>query len=124
MPIDPAVAIGAALPDRTFSWSASDVLLYHLAIGAGARAGDNLDPAVLRYTYDGDDLQVLPSFGVVAPGFHETEPPVVSFPGCEIDLAPWCTGRRRSGCTCRSRPPAPRHSRPGSPTSGTRARPR
>ena len=87
MPIDPAVAIGAALPERTFSWTASDVLLYHLAIGAGSRPGDHLDPATLRYTYDGADLQVLPSFAVVAPSFHEIAPPAVSFPGCEIDLA-------------------------------------
>ena len=92
MPIDPSVAIGAALPDRTFSWTASDVLLYHLAIGAGSRPGDNLDAAALRYTYDGHasdghSLQVLPSFGVVAPSFHETEPPPVVFPGCELDLA-------------------------------------
>ena len=36
MPIDPDVAIGAELPDRTFSWASSDVLLYHLAIGAGS----------------------------------------------------------------------------------------
>ncbi len=32
----------------TFTWSSSDVLLYHLGIGAGSRPGDNLDPAVLR----------------------------------------------------------------------------
>ena len=87
MPIDPAAAIGAALPDRTFSWSTSDVLLYHLAIGAGARPGDHLDPTALRYTYDSPGLQVLPSFAVVAPSFHETEPPAVSFPGCQLDLA-------------------------------------
>ena len=43
MPIDPDVAIGADL-GRTFTWSASDVLLYHLGIGAGSRAGDNLTP--------------------------------------------------------------------------------
>ena len=48
MPIDPEVAIGAHLPDRTFSWESSDVLLCHLAIGAGSRPGDNLDPAALR----------------------------------------------------------------------------
>ena len=39
MPIDPDVAIGAQLPDRTFSWESSDVLLYHLAIGAGSKPG-------------------------------------------------------------------------------------
>ena len=86
MPIDPAQAVGAALPDRTFSWTASDVLLYHLAIGAGSRPGDNLSPAALRYTLDSDRLQVLPSFGVVAPSFHETDPPPLDLPGCRIDL--------------------------------------
>ncbi|MEO6083748.1 MAG: MaoC/PaaZ C-terminal domain-containing protein [Umezawaea sp.] len=78
MPIDPTVAIGAELPETKFSWTSSDVLLYHLALGAGT---DDL-----RYTYE-RDLQVLPTFGVVAPRFHEAEPPAVSFPGIDIDLA-------------------------------------
>ena len=86
MPIDPSIAIGAQLPDRTFTWTASDVLLYHLGIGAGAREGDNTDPNALRYTLDDEHLQVLPSFGVVAPTFHETNPPKVDIPGCVIDL--------------------------------------
>ena len=87
MPIDPDVAIGAELPDRSFSWTSSDVLLYHLGIGAGSRAGDNLDPRALRYTLDDEHLQVLPSFGIVAPTFHETEPPPLDLPGCDINLA-------------------------------------
>jgi hypothetical protein len=36
MPIDPAVAIGAELPGRDLSWTTTDVLLYHLALGARA----------------------------------------------------------------------------------------
>jgi acyl dehydratase len=87
MPIDPSVAIGADLGSRTFSWAESDVLLYHLGIGAGARPGDNLSPEALRYTLDGPALQVLPSFGVVAPSFHETDPPPLNLPGCDITLA-------------------------------------
>ncbi|QYJ04908.1 hypothetical protein KUV85_04255 [Nocardioides panacisoli] len=87
MPIDPAVAIGADLGTTTFRWDASDVLLYHLAIGAGSRDGDHLDPGALRYTLDDEALQVLPSFGVVAPSFHETDPPPLDLPGCDIDLA-------------------------------------
>jgi acyl dehydratase len=87
MPIDPDVAIGAQLPDRSFSWSSSDVLLYHLAIGAGSRPGDNLDAGALRYTLDNEALQVLPSFGIVAPTFHETDPPPLDLPGCDINLA-------------------------------------
>jgi acyl dehydratase len=87
MPIDPDVAIGAHLPDRTFSWETSDVLLYHLGIGAGSKPGDNLDAGALRYILDNDDLQVLPSFGIVAPTFHETDPPPLDLPGCDINLS-------------------------------------
>ncbi|MEU7476778.1 MaoC/PaaZ C-terminal domain-containing protein [Lentzea sp. NPDC042327] len=76
MPIDPAVAVGAELPELKFSWTSSDVLLYHLALGA----------TELRYVYE-EGLAVLPTFGVVAPRFHETAPPVVSFPGVNVDLA-------------------------------------
>ncbi|KOV86765.1 MaoC/PaaZ C-terminal domain-containing protein [Nocardia sp. NRRL S-836] len=76
MPIDPAVAVGAELPELEFSWTSSDVLLYHLALGA----------TELRYVYE-KGLSVLPTFGVVAPRFHETAPPTVSFPGIDIDLA-------------------------------------
>lgn len=83
MPIDPERALGATLPERTFSWTASDVLLYHLGIGAGA---DPVDPRELRYAFE-DDLRVLPTFGVVAPTLRDTEPPKVELPGIDIDLA-------------------------------------
>jgi acyl dehydratase len=87
MPIDPDVAIGAELGSHAFSWSESDVLLYHLGIGAGSKPGDNLSPTALRFTLDGPGLQVLPSFGVVAPTFHMTDPPPLDLPGCDINLA-------------------------------------
>jgi acyl dehydratase len=87
MPIDPEVAIGAELPDRTFSWESSDVLLYHLGVGAGSKPGDHLDPTALRYTLDDEHLQVLPSFGIVAPTFHETAPPPLDLPGCDLELS-------------------------------------
>jgi acyl dehydratase len=87
MPIDPSVAVGAHVGTRTFSWSESDVLLYHLGIGAGSRPGDHVNPAALRSTLDGPGLQVLPSFGVVAPTFHDTDPPPLDLPGCDINLA-------------------------------------
>src|SRR5437870_12982986 len=77
MPIDPEKAIGAELPAVEFSWASSDVLLYHLAVGAGT---DDL-----RYVLE-DRLHVLPTFGVVAPNFRVFEPPSVRFPGIEIDL--------------------------------------
>jgi acyl dehydratase len=87
MPIDPSVAIGAPVGEVSFSWSSSDVLLYHLAIGAGSRWGDNVHPDALRWTTDGAGLQVLPTFGVVAPTFHMTEPPPLDLPGCDINLS-------------------------------------
>lgn len=83
MPIDPDIALGAELPSQTFSWDASDVALYNLAVGA---ARDPLDTAGLRYIDDRDPL-VLPSFATVAETMHVTEAPKVSFPGVEIDLA-------------------------------------
>lgn len=82
MPIDPAVAVGADLGELQFAWEPSDVLLYHLAVGAGARA---TDPVELRYAYE-QELWVLPSFATVAPNLRTYEPPKVSFPGVEIDL--------------------------------------
>ena len=83
MPIDPAVAIGADLGATEFTWNSTDVLLYHLALGAGARP---TDPRELRYVLE-DRLHVLPTFGVVAPGFRTFEPPAVRFPGIDIDLS-------------------------------------
>jgi len=87
MPIDPDKAIGAELPERSFAWTESDVLLYHLGVGAGSREGDQTDPKALRYTLENDRFQVLPSFGVVAPTFHETQAPSLDLPGCDINLA-------------------------------------
>lgn len=82
MPIDLSTALGAELPEREFAWTASDVLLYHLAIGAGA---EPTRPRELRYATE-PQLHVLPTFAVVAPTLSETEPPRVSYPGIEIDL--------------------------------------
>lgn len=83
MPIDPQIALGAPLPSREFSWTPSDVQLYHLGLGAGAHP---LDPVELTYL-DDRAPQVLPTFATVAPTLRDTEPPRVSFPGIEIDLA-------------------------------------
>ena len=40
MPIDPAVAVGAELPEVSFEWSASDVALYHLCLLYTSDAAD------------------------------------------------------------------------------------
>ena len=86
MPIDPDKAIGAELPQREIAWDEADVLLYHLALGAGSMAGDQTDPRALRFTTE-KDLQVLPSFGVITPNLRETVTPSLELPGCDIDLA-------------------------------------
>ena len=91
MPIDPSVAIGATLPEQEFDWTTSDVLLYHLALGAGAPP---TLPRELRYATE-QDTQVLPTFAVVAATLRETEAPRVSYPGIEIDLARVLHGTQR-----------------------------
>jgi acyl dehydratase len=83
MPINVDVALAAELEPIEFSWSSSDVQLYHLALGAGA---DPVDPRELRYLVD-DTPQVLPTFGNVAATFHATKPPTVKFPGIDIELS-------------------------------------
>lgn len=83
MPIDLDAALGAEFGAVEFSWTATNVQLYHLALGAGA---DPMDPRELSYVID-HHPQVLPTFGCVAASFNEIEPPKVSWPGIEIDLA-------------------------------------
>ncbi len=83
MPIDVDVALNAVLDPVEFSWSSSDVQLYHLGLGAGS---DPMDPRELRYLVD-DTPQVLPTFGTVAATFHATKPPTVQFPGIDIELS-------------------------------------
>lgn len=84
MPINLAVAVGAVLPTRRFEWTVSDVLLYQLGVGGGRPASGHID---LRYVMEGDAMEVLPSFAVVAPALRETATPVLDLPGCDIDLA-------------------------------------
>lgn len=83
MPIDPELAIGADLGAQKFAWTASDVLLYHLSLGAGANP---TDPKELRYAYE-RDLWVLPTFATVAQNMHTVEAPSVRMPGIDINLA-------------------------------------
>lgn len=83
MPINLDEALGAELPAAEFSWTSSDIQLYHLGLGAGA---DPMDKRELRYLTD-ETPQVLPTFGNVAQSFHMTEPPTVKFPGIDIELS-------------------------------------
>ncbi len=66
MPIDPNLALGAAIEPFSTSWDADDVILYHLGIRDGLNRPT--DAAELAYTYE-QKLVVLPSFAVV-PAFR------------------------------------------------------
>ena len=83
MPIDVEKALAAELEPIEFSWTSSDIQLYHLGLGAGA---DPMDERELRYLTD-NTPQVLPTFGNVATSFHMTEAPKVQFPGIDIELS-------------------------------------
>jgi hypothetical protein len=61
MPVDPARALGAALPETTVTWDEDRVILYQLGVGAGVPA---TDPGELAYAYE-VNLKVLPSFATI-----------------------------------------------------------
>lgn len=61
MPVDPNQAVGALVGDTTFAWEEDQVILYHLALGAGR---DPVSPGELEYCYE-SALKVLPTFGVI-----------------------------------------------------------
>lgn len=64
MPIDPERAVAAAPMVSEFGWTADDVILYHLGLGAGI--SNPTSPGELAWLYE-NGLRVLPSFGVVPP---------------------------------------------------------
>jgi acyl dehydratase len=80
MPIDAAQALAAGPRTSRISWTAKDVQLYHLGIGAGAGPDD------LRYTLE-DRLHVLPAFATVAGGGAPGVIRALSVPGVDVDLA-------------------------------------
>ncbi|KAA1379882.1 MaoC/PaaZ C-terminal domain-containing protein [Aeromicrobium fastidiosum] len=85
MPIDANAARSAEPQVRTIAWTRRDVLLYHLSLGAGRHA--EVDPE-LRWTYE-RDLQVLPTFAMVAgggPSVGDLPPADMRLPGIDIDL--------------------------------------
>ncbi|MFD7077811.1 MaoC/PaaZ C-terminal domain-containing protein [Nocardioides sp. NPDC059952] len=86
MPIDLTTALAAPPAVRTISWTRRDVLLYHLSLGAGRDAA--VDPE-LAYTYE-RDLQVLPTFAVVAgrtiSAGDEASASAMRVPGIDVDL--------------------------------------
>ncbi|MBN0044853.1 MaoC family dehydratase N-terminal domain-containing protein [Streptomyces actuosus] len=83
MPVDAAKALAAAPRSTAISWTAKDVQLYHLGIGAGRPA---TDPGELRYTLE-TRLHVLPSFATVAGAGSPGVIRALSVPGIDVDLA-------------------------------------
>ncbi len=120
MPINLDEALGAELEPAEFSWTSSDIQLYHLGLGAGQ---DPMDKRELRYLVD-DTPQVLPTFGNVAQSFHMTEPPTVKFPGIDIELSRVLHASEAVTAPAPIPPSGTGVRSPRSPTSGTRARPR
>lgn len=79
--IDPELALGHELPAVTTSWTVGDVLLYHLALGAGRDRPT--DAGELRYVFE-DGVVVLPTFAAVL-GTKALRDPTAA-PGLAIDL--------------------------------------
>jgi acyl dehydratase len=81
MPIDVDAVRGAELEERTSSWGATDVILYHLGLGAGVPPTDR---AELSYVYE-EGLHVLPTFGVIPPSPMLFD--MLRLPGMDVDLS-------------------------------------
>ena len=91
MPIDHNAATASAPRQSKLAWRPDDVLLYHLAVGAGVPP---TDPAELRYVTELEPA-VLPSFAVVAPTLRTATIPRLSWPGLDIDLRKILHGSQR-----------------------------
>ncbi|MEU7752337.1 MaoC/PaaZ C-terminal domain-containing protein [Micromonospora sp. NPDC049171] len=90
MTIETDLALSGDARDATLTWSARDVQLYHLAIGAGEQAADESE---LRYVLE-DRLQVLPSFGTAVVG-SPFEAGRLSLPGIDVDQGAVLHGAQR-----------------------------
>ncbi|MEU9441381.1 MaoC/PaaZ C-terminal domain-containing protein [Streptomyces sp. NPDC048304] len=89
MPIDASRALAAEPRTGGISWTAKDVQLYHLGIGAGANPDKDdpaTDPDELRYTLE-SRLHVLPSFATVAGSGAPGVISGLSVPGVDVELA-------------------------------------
>ena len=107
MPINLDEALGAELQPVEFSWSSSDVQLYHLGPGRGRRPVDQRE---LRYLADGTP-QVLPTFGNVAPSSTRPSRRRCSSPASTSS----CAGAARQRGS-----PCPRHPAVGTARAVTR----
>lgn len=79
MAIDAARVLSAPPSETSGSWGKSEVILYHLGLGAGANP---TDPDELTYVLE-DRLKVLPTFGVLMASAGAAAP--MATPGLEFD---------------------------------------
>lgn len=80
MPINVDEALSAPALESEITWTTTDVLFYHLSIGASADE--------LQFTFE-RELQAVPTFGLVAgagPSVGIRKPPEMSLPGIDVDL--------------------------------------
>ena len=90
MPIDIGSLISAKPEIVRSSWSADDVILYHLGIGAG---DPPTDPMELRYVYEAS-LEVLPTFSVLPPS--DAVARVLDLPGFAVDRSQGLHGEQET----------------------------
>jgi acyl dehydratase len=88
MTIDVESVAGAKIPEFTTSWTADDVILYQLGLGAGDRP---TDPGELAYVYE-DGLKVLPSYAVL-PAMGSLLG-MLALPGMDVELAQMLHGEQ------------------------------
>lgn len=84
MTIDLKKALAAKHAPKQQSYSATDVIQYHLGVGAASEATD-IEGLELDYTFE-DNLKVLPSFGVI-PVFPMMDETFLNTPGMDVPLA-------------------------------------
>jgi len=80
VPIDPSQVLEHPPIVSSTEWAPSDVLLYHLGLGAGSNP---TDPRELEYVIE-DRLKVLPTFPLVV--FRDGFAPMLNLPGLNLDL--------------------------------------
>ncbi len=82
MPIDVERVVGNEFGKTKVEWGTDQIILYHLGIGAG---NPPTSPNELAYTYEGNQLRVIPSFATIPALRSMFE--VSGLPGVDINLA-------------------------------------
>lgn len=79
--INPAQAIGAVLPEITFSYTHMQCILYALGVGMSTKEPDHL-----KFLYEGhEDFSCLPTFGVIPAQSSLMEGGLSTVPGLSFD---------------------------------------